>query len=139
MKKSIASLSLGVFFVFASAAWANPDWSSGYPKSGPTSGTIVVKGTVTLNCTQQTTGTVTVRTWPVDGGAETSQDFTITSGQTGMITWGELTVTGLTPAQNYNVVVEIGVIDNSMATYNLSPDPGTATATPNSGGSPGRP
>jgi hypothetical protein len=128
MKNAVtAALALSAILLFTSGARANPDWYDGFPKTGTNAGTILVRATANFAAGTTTNGTVIVKYWNTGGGAIKQQNFTIKANQTGPIDTGELTVTGLTSGQKYNVTITIQGMSGGV-TYNFTADPGTATA-----------
>jgi hypothetical protein len=112
----------------SAARAANPAWADGYPKTGTTNGTILVKGTINLGEGLSTTGLVTVMVWSAGGGPAKSFGYSITAGQTGVgITWGEFPVGSLARGQQYNVIVTIDATDGT-STFHFTTDPAKATA-----------
>ena len=128
MKNAVtATLALSTILLFTLRARANPNWSAGYPKTGTVAKTILVRATANFAAGTTTNGTVIVKTWIDGGGVVKQQIFTIKAGQTGAIDTGELTVTGLTSNQTYNVTITIQGTSGG-AIYNFAADPATATA-----------
>ena len=128
MKNAVtATLALSTILLFTLRARANPNWSAGYPKTGTVAKTILVRATANFAAGTTTNGTVIVKTWIDGGGVVKQQNFTIKAGQTGAIDTGELTVTGLTSNQTYNVTITIQGTSGG-AIYNFAADPATATA-----------
>lgn len=102
-------------------------WEAGYPKTGPTVGGIVVKGSLNLAPGTTTTGGCLISAVPVGGGTVHTKAFTIAANQSGLIPWGEEEITGLTSNQQYNVTVQITVQTGSTI-FTLATDPKVATA-----------
>jgi hypothetical protein len=122
----VAAVALSVLLLFTSGAHAQT-WYSGYPQTGPSTGQIAVRATMTLPSGISTTGSVIVQAWPVGGGVMIQANDLIRDGQTGAIDTGVQYIGGLTSGQNYNVTVIIQGTDGTN-TYNYETDPATATA-----------
>jgi hypothetical protein len=106
-------------------AQGTASWTTGYPKAGSGSGTIVIKGTTTPDSGWTVGATGQVIVWPQNGGASTTQTFSVNCNGS----WGEVTISGLTTGQTYNVVVQIPVTSCSQGGATVATSP--ATATPN--------
>jgi hypothetical protein len=129
MRKSvqIPVIALVAVAVLASPALANPTYSAGYPKTGPTTGGIVVKGTINLSTGTVTTGQAMITAVLVGGGPVKTGGFSVVQNQSGEINWGEAEITGLTSGQTYNITVQITVRTGAVITH-MATDTKTATA-----------
>lgn len=122
----ITLVMLLILLVFGRLLFANPNWNADYPMAGSTVGTIISQGTITPPNSYVTTGTARVTIWPVGGGPEIVTSFTLPSGQSGNISWGPWTVSGLTSGTPYNVSVDIDLTaSNSSSTNAKSVTTGT--------------
>ena len=126
--KRLSVYFLGAVLVCAFASRANAQgtvtWASGYPKAGGSSGTIVGQGTATPDNGWRTGGG-TVIYWPVGGGLQQTQTFSIDMNGNWSFT------IGVPPGTTYNIVVQVSFINKQMMTSEtVSPDPATATSAP---------
>jgi hypothetical protein len=121
-----AAVALSVLLLFTSGAHAQT-WYSGYPQTGPSTGQIAVRATVTLPSGITTSGPGIIQAWPVGGGVMIQAEFLIDTGRSGFIDTGVQYIGSLTSGQNYNVTVMIPGTDGTN-TYNYTTDPATAKA-----------
>jgi hypothetical protein len=119
-------IALVVIGLLASRIWADGGntWAAGYPKAGSNAGSILVKGTASLDTGFTFTGAGQVVYWPQGGGQVVTAAITVdtTNGK-----WGETTVTGLTTGVTYNVFVEANEKAGGVQ-FLLGTDPATVTA-----------
>ena len=102
----LATLILALIFASQACAQGSLSWDCGYPTSGSLSGYIKVSGTTSLDCGWKLAGTSAVlKVWP-DGQPENSMTFLTCGGSSWSAMYGMLT-----PGAQYNVVVEIQVVD----------------------------
>ena len=126
MKKLVvrgSGVAVIALLIIAGFVIANPDWAANSPSKSQLPGGIVVQGTITPDAPYQTSGSARVNYWPVGGGPKSVAAFLITAGQTGLVTWGPYTLSGLNPGQQYNFCVEIDVMDpNTFTTVTYETD-----------------
>lgn len=115
----------------SAGAQATITFDSGYPAAGSSSGSIVVKGTVTLdmgwNYLDCCGYNVVIRVWKVGSGEQVVAKTGINVSNC-PDSWGEYCVEGLESDAEYNVTVEVVVDNGCCCTQTVVSDPKTATA-----------
>jgi hypothetical protein len=104
------TLALAATLLFASALWADPTWSTGYPKSGDKAGEIAVAGA--YGSPPAGTPSAIVMVWPTGKGVVQTFKLTIKPGACGGLEWSGK-ATGLVSGKTYNVMVRVTFTDGA--------------------------